>query len=320
MLLSDEVIRLFPEHLRFVWRETARQAEKLCEIRLRANQPVMIYLREEEFYMQENGSLTTEKKKGRLLPKEELDAVLKHLCHYSLYACEKEMSRGFVSADGGFRIGIAGEAVLHADGTVKNIRSVSSMNIRIAREVKGAGIPVLSCLYQKGEFMNTLILSPPGCGKTTLLRDLIRLISDGNEWGAGRNVGVVDERSEIADCLQGIPQNDLGCRTDVLDGCPKELGMMMLIRTMAPKVLAVDELGGAADVLAIGQAIKCGCSVLATVHGASWEELCRKQFIKPLLAEQVFKRFLILGKQGGRYLTEQILDADGKILAAGIEC
>lgn len=317
---AEEIIRLFPDQLRFRWEYAAQAGGCLQEIRLRALRPVMVYLQSGEWYLEASGRLTKEADRAYCLPKEELGQIIKHICRYSLYAYEEEMSRGYVSAGGGFRIGIAGEVIQNPDGSIKNVRYISSLNIRIAHEIKGAAKPVMPWLYEGGRLKNTLIISPPGCGKTTLLRDTIRMVSDGNELSQGQTVGLVDERSEIAGCFQGIPGNDVGKRTDVLDGCPKAEGMMMLLRSMAPRVVAVDELGCEADVHALEQVLKCGCSVVATIHGASWEEIRQKCFLKPLLDGRTFGRFLILEKKGGKFFVEQVRDENGKILAGGLPC
>ena len=206
------------------------------------------------------------------------------------------------------------------DGSVKNIRCISSLNIRVAYEAKGIAGVVLPYLYEEKKLCSTLLISPPGCGKTTLLRDIIRMVSDGNRLAGGMTVGVVDERSELAGCCDGIAVNDLGMRTDILDGCLKAAGMLMLLRSMAPDVVAVDELGDREDTIALEQVLKCGCSVLATVHGGSYEELSRKRFLQPLLQAGAFRRYLVLKHCDGTFFVEQVRDGDGQLLASGLAC
>ena len=166
--------------------------------------------------------------------------------------------------------------------------------------------------------MHTLIVSPPRCGKTTLLRDIIRQMSNG--WGniSGVTVGVVDERSELAGCYQGIPQNDLGMRTDILDGCPKAEGMQMLIRSMSPVVVAVDELGKEEDFKAVESVIHCGCRLIATAHGASMEETLSQPFFRKLWEARVFLRYIFLGKHERAGIVEGIYDENGKCLCTGL--
>ena len=197
-------------------------------------------------------------------------------------------------------MGVAGQAVLETEERLRTIKHITCLNIRLSHQVRGAGDGVLHFIYEKGELQNTLIISPPGCGKTTLLRDLVRQISDGNPYGSGKCVGLVDERSEIAGCFQGKPQNDVGIRTDVLDACPKALGMMLLLRAMSPQVLAIDEMGGERDLEAVRLASSCGCRLVATVHGSGMKDVRRKAGMGRLLEEGIFQRFLILGKREGR--------------------
>jgi len=239
---------------------------------------------------------------------------------YSLYAYEDELRQGFLTLQGGHRVGVAGKIILEGD-KVRGIKHISFINLRLSHQVKGCADPVMPFVYGRdGQVCHTLIISPPRCGKTTLLRDLIRQISDGGyEERPGFTVGVVDERSELAGCYQGIPANDVGVRTDVLDCCPKVDGMMMLIRSMSPDVVAVDEIGSLHEICAIDSVLRCGCKLLATVHGNSLEDVRRKPLLEKLLKEQVFERYVILG---GRSLGEaekegriyQVLDEQGGLL------
>ena len=178
----------------------------------------------------------------------ELEEILEHICHYSPYAFEEELRRGFVTVAGGHRVGVAGQAILETDGGIRTLKNISFLNIRVAHQVKGAADRVMPEMYRNGMLRSALIISPPGCGKTTLLRDLIRQISDGNAYGRGMTVGVVDERSESAGSFLGRPQNDVGMRTDVLDSCPKDKGMLLLLRSMSPRVVAIGTAGAGTGV------------------------------------------------------------------------
>ena len=182
------------------------------------------------------------------------------------------------------------------------------MNIRISHQIKGVAEPILPYIYENKYIKNILIISPPGCGKTTLLRDMIRLVSDGNQYGRGVTVGVVDERSEIAGCYLGKPQNDVGFRTDVLDACPKAIGMMMLLRSMSPKVIAIDELGSEEEMKAVHVAASCGTKVLATIHGDDLEDIRTKEGMGKVFSEHIFDTFLLLKKENGKCFIHSIYE------------
>jgi len=243
----------------------------------------------------------------------EIRETMEFVGKYSLYAYEDELKQGFLTLRGGHRVGVTGRVVTEAD-KVKNIRHISCINVRLSHEIKGCGDKVLPYLYNGKGILHTLIISPPRCGKTTLLRDLVRQISNGSLRFRGYTVGVVDERSEIGGCFQGVPSNDIGLRTDIMDACPKAEGMMMLVRSMAPEVLAVDEIGRQEDIDAMETALFCGCRLLATVHGSSLEDIQSKPLFRRLMETCVFERYIVLGggKQTGEVL--QILDERGRSL------
>ena len=284
MTKKEEIYGILPCGIRDALEKENLDFGAVTEICIRAGKPI---------YVNAGGR---EIRTGYLPGKEELKDILNYMSRYSPYAFEEEMRKGFLTIEGGHRVGIAGKAITEKD-KVKNIRYISSVHIRVAHEVKGCADTVLPRIARQKELCHTLIISPLGCGKTTLLRDVIRQISDGNHVIRGCTVGVVDERSEIAGCYMGIPQNDIGLRTDVLDACPKAEGMIMMIRSMAPRVVAADEIGTTEDVRAIEYAMHCGCRILATAHGSSFEEVRCKPEIGRLLRDERFERYVVLKKE-----------------------
>lgn len=286
----------------------AVSAENLEEIRMRAGSPLLLsYRRGERFWDAASGTLTACMEAGYRVSSTDIQEVVTRMSNYSLYAFEEEVRGGFLTIAGGHRVGIAGHVVCET-GNVRTIRPISSLNIRIAKEKKGCADAVLPKIRRRSAICNTLIISAPGVGKTTLLRDCIRQLSYGTKEQPGLRVGVVDERSELASCYMGQPQNDLGPRTDVLDGCPKPEGMRLLLRSMSPQVLAVDELGSMADYEAVEYALHCGCCLIGTMHGESLEELKKKPHLFRWLNEGFFERYVFLQKQADGTRSVQIYD------------
>lgn len=293
----EEIIRILPRQLRDKLQYGIPYFRRLQELRFRVGEPLGAVYEGENLWVTRQGTLSRGLEEPVLVTREMIKEILEYISGYSLYAFEEEIRQGFITIPGGHRIGLAGKVVTEG-GVVKTIRHIAFLNIRLSHQIPGCAERLLPFLYHDGKIENTLLISPPRFGKTTLLRDLIRLVSDGNPYGEGANTGVVDERGELAACFQGIPQNDLGRRTDVLDGCLKAQGITMLLRSMAPSVIAVDELATAEDISAMEFAMNSGCTFLATAHGGSLEEIRRKPLFCSMMEEGLFQRIGVLGVKG----------------------
>ncbi len=310
---KEEVLRVFSLHIRQILERADPDFTRLQEIRLRAGRPLVFVEGGQEAFLTGDGERTRDFRRAWVVTAQELRETMEFVGKYSLYAYEDELKQGYLTLRGGHRVGVAGKTVLEGD-KVRNIRYISCINVRLSHEIPGCADPVLPWLYGEDGIFHTLIISPPRCGKTTLLRDLVRQISNGNREHRGCTVGVVDERSEICGCFMGIPGNDVGIRTDVMDACPKAEGMMMLIRSMAPEVIAVDEIGRYEDIPAIETVLCSGCRLIATVHGSGLADLESRPLFQRLLAEQVFERYVILGQDFQKGRVRGILDGRGKRL------
>ncbi len=227
----------------------------------------------------------------------ELLRVLELCTNASPYAAADTLRQGFVTAAGGVRVGFCGQAVTES-GEIRSIKWLSSAAVRIPREVRGCAAGLA-----EGKFVSTLILSPPGGGKTTLLRDMVRQLSDG-----GRRVALCDERSEVAAFADGVPGFDVGARTDVLTGAPKSEAALMLLRAMTPEIIAMDEITAAADIAACETVSNCGVGLLATAHAADTPDLAARPLYRALLELGIFRRAVVIGQADGlrRYREETL--------------
>lgn len=292
---------LFPVHIREKIKED-QWFDGLEEIRIRVGQPIELEYADETRYLLFEGthvcicSREKIKSEGRVCYRvtgKDIAEMLSYISEYSLYAYQEELRQGYITIEGGHRIGIAGEIAKDREG-IAGIKYVSFMNIRVAHEKKGCAKEILPYLKNGNSIYNTLLVSKPGAGKTTCLRDCIRSLSNGKEGWDGMKICVLDERSEIAACHLGIPQNDMGMRTDVLSGCEKSDGMILMLRSMSPQIIAVDELGGKKDFEAVEQAAYSGVHILGTVHADTVEELWEKPYLRQGIKKGIFERFILI--------------------------
>jgi len=282
----------------FLGAEAARQIdtispaefEKISEIRLRANKPLIIKMHGRDYAIGASKVALLGDFANSYRPSpDDIYETMECISRHSFYAFESELAMGYITLPGGHRVGVAGQVVLE-NGAVRSWKYISAINIRVAHSIVGCADQVLPLIIGDTGLMHTMIIAPPGCGKTTLLRDIVQQISN-----KSMTVGLVDERSEVAGCFQGIPQNDVGIRTDVLDGCPKAIAMVMLLRAMSPDVIAVDELGGEEDAHAVDTVLNAGVTLLCTAHGVDVNDAMTNPALTKMLSRGIFERFVVLG-------------------------
>ena len=292
--------QVLPRDLRSILdRLSPQESENLEELRLRAGFPMALSIAGHE--------QVPVSWKEHVLSENDLRRVLEVAGKGSVHAILDQLRAGYVTAPGGVRLGICGEAAVE-NGRVRAFRTVTSLAIRVPHTIPGVALPILPALYVNGYLQSTLILSPPGVGKTTLLRDLIRCLSVG-EGVPPLRTGVADERGELG---SGDLRPFLGPRTDVLENVPKAAALLMLLRGMAPQVLAADEITDPADIRAMEQAAGCGAVLLATAHGSDLEDLRRRPMYRRVLESGIFRRFILLGMENGKR-TYQVWDEEGRL-------
>lgn len=279
--MNETVINILPTGLRrcIEW----SRYEKVEEIRLRVGRNVILHMGDREQHILDY-----------VVSASDLQETMEYITNFSIYAYESEIKEGFITIKGGHRVGLAGK-VIYQEGKITTISPISSINIRVSHQIIGCGDKVMKYIIDNGTYLNTLIISPPGHGKTTMLRDIVRQLSDVHKM----KISVIDERSEIASCYKGIPQNDIGQRSDVYDCCYKREGIMLMIRAMSPQVVAVDELGRDEDIEAILEASRCGCKILATVHGEGADNFVVGQD-RDANMRDIFDRYVVINKDMDR--------------------
>lgn len=314
---TETIRNLFPREFHGMLKSLQDIMGSLQEIRLRVNCPCIFIVNRREKYPSRDGKLSDSQENAVILNKDEIAAVFNHICNYSPYAYESQLRQGYLTVAGGHRVGIFGQTVMEGNKVVL-MKQVQFLHIRIVHEVCGVAKELLPFLYEDGQILNTLVISPPGAGKTTMLRDIARMASDGNPFHPGLQVCIIDERSEIAGSFMGVPQNRVGIRSDVLDGCPKAVGMLMAVRAMGPQLIVVDELGLKEDYDALLCASGCGIHLLASIHGNDLDDVWKKQGNERNVLKEIFQRFLVLSwqKTGGVFRQSwKLLNGDGRVLA-----
>lgn len=263
------------------------------EIRVRLGQAVLVRKQQREYMSLPKVS------------KAEMEDILERLNKSSLYALEEEYRQGFITLEGGHRVGLSGKALLQR-GEIRALKDINALNIRLARNIYGAADELLRYICVDSEVQSTLLLGAPGAGKTTVLREIIRTLSNGEGLFRAYQVALADERSELAGMYEGKSSLDVGARTDVMDSCPKAQAMRMLIRSMAPEVLAADELGTREDIRAVEEALTAGIAVIATMHGKSMEDLYNRPGLENIMAKHLFRTIIILNDNRCKGRAEQI--------------
>lgn len=286
-------------------------ADRVIELRIGSDRPMLALDCHRDYYVTPEGKATAFPGSALRLDADECRRFMDYITKYSAYAFVDELRNGFLTLKGGYRVGIAGKTVVGAAG-LEGFGVCTSFCIRIPHEVKGIGSELAARVRAGGEFLNTLIVSPPGMGKTTLLRDLARLLGSDGPGRPGMRICVVDERSEIAGGY-GAHRFDLGTKTDVLDGCPKSQGIILALRSLNPQVIVTDEIGRPEDAAALQDALNCGVGIVATAHGGGLRDILNRPVMRRMLSDGLFRLFVVIGgARGIGGITEIVCGLDGE--------
>lgn len=283
---------------------------RIIEIRVRAGRPIMLLESTREWFISLDGTITSKNINSYIMTPEEVYRSLLIVSQNSIYAYMEDLINGFITLPGGHRVGVVGKTVME-NGKIKSFTDISGLNFRVSHELLGSAKKVLPYIIEKCQVLNTLIVSPPACGKTTILRDVARSLSEGvrDLYFPGIKVGIVDERSEICAQNKGKHLYDVGMRTDVLDGCPKYEGIMMLLRTMSPQVIITDEIGSDLDMIAIKRIVNGGVQIIASYHGYGISSVHDRAELRGMVADKVFQRIIVLSGKEGPGTLEEVYDS-----------
>jgi len=310
--VQNDIMPYLIQSIREIFMKMDREKlDNLQEIRMRAGKPLMVYCRNRDLFVTADGELSGDIRAAYIVAQSEIVKCLELMSENSVYAFQDEIKSGFITLRGGHRVGLSGRVVIQ-EGQIKNIKDFNGLNIRVAKEILGCSRHLIRYIIKnKKDIHNTLIIGPPQCGKTTILRDVSKYLSNGLEEldFEGLKIGIVDERSEIAACSKGVPQNDVGFRTDVMDCCPKALGMEMLLRSMSPNIIITDEIGTQGDKDAILKVLNSGVKIIASAHGYNISELKLREELLALIKAGTFDRYIVLSSNNGPGTLEEVIDS-----------
>ena len=274
-----------------LYRAGTREREAISELRVRRGRFFSAVTDGREHFFTRSGELTDRAEYAVRVTDADVEHIFRAAFRGSVHAFPRELAEGFITCEGGNRVGFCGSAVLSRDGGLTVVKEISSVNIRIARELPGCSDELYERAFGRG-LCSLIIASPPCGGKTTILRDLCRRL------GGRYKVSLIDERSEIAAVSGGIPQNDVGLRTDVFSGYTKAEAITTAVRVMSPDVIICDEIGTRADGEALSYAANSGVRLVCTCHSPSFDDLRRRPIAGRLIEEGVFGCAAILGTGG----------------------